>query len=41
MKEWATTDGAFDLIHFYHLIVRTLSDKTNQWVIETMRWWKK
>jgi len=41
MKEWATTDGAFNLIHFYHLIMRTLSDKTNQWVIETMNWWKK
>jgi len=36
MKEWATTNGEFNLIHFYHLIIKTLSDKTDYWVIETL-----
>jgi hypothetical protein len=41
MKQWGTTDESFNLIHFYHLIVKTLSNNTDQWVIETMDWWQR
>jgi len=41
MKEWGTTDGAFNLIRFYHLIIKTLSHETDPWVVQTMAWWNK
>ena len=41
MPQWGTKDGMFNLTHFYHLIVNTLSEKTNQWVIQMMDWWQK
>jgi hypothetical protein len=41
MKEWGTTDGTFNLIHFYYLIVKTLTGNTDEWVIETISWWKR
>ena len=41
MWQWGNVDGTFNLIHFYHLIVKTLSDRTDKWVIETMDWWQK
>jgi len=41
MKEWGTTDGAFNLVRFYHLIIKTLSHKTDQWVVQTINWWNK
>jgi hypothetical protein len=34
-------DGAFSLIHFYHLIIKTLSDSTDQWVVDTLKWWNR
>jgi hypothetical protein len=40
MKQWGVADGSFNLIHFYHLIVKTLSNDTDQWVTETMDWWQ-
>jgi len=33
--------GTFSLIHFYHLIVKTLLDNTLPWVAETMEWWQR
>jgi hypothetical protein len=41
MKQWGVADGSFSLIHFYHLIVKTLSNNTDQWVTETMDWWQR
>ena len=41
MNQWGTCDGTFSLIHFYHIIVKTLSDTTDEWVAETMKWWKR
>jgi len=41
MKEWGTTDGTFNLIHFYHLIVKTLTSDTDEWVLQTISWWKR
>ena len=41
MRQWANMDGAFNLIHFYHLIVKTLADSTDEWVTETMNWWQR
>jgi hypothetical protein len=41
MRQWGAFDGTFSLIHFYHLIVKTLSDNTEKWVAETMGWWQK
>jgi len=41
LPSWNPTDGAFSLIRFYHLIVKTLSDGTDPWVAETMGWWKR
>lgn len=33
--------GTFSLIHFYHVIVKTLSNGTLPWVVETMEWWQR
>ena len=33
--------GTFSLVHFYHVIVKTLSNSTLPWVIETMEWWQQ
>lgn len=41
MKQWGPTDGTFNLIQFYHLIIKTLSNGADQWVKETMDWWNK
>jgi hypothetical protein len=41
MKQWGVADGSFNLIHFHHLIVKTLSNNTDQWVTETMDWWQR
>jgi hypothetical protein len=41
MPVWDTVDGTFNLIHFYHLIVKTISDETDKWVAETMDWWQR
>jgi hypothetical protein len=41
MKQWGIADGSFNLIHFYHLIVKTLSNNTDKWVAETMDWWQR
>lgn len=41
MTEWGHQDGSFDLKHFYHIIVKVLSDDKNKWVKETMDWWQR
>ena len=41
MKCWANTDGTFNLIHFYYLIMKTLTDAKDDWVTETMNWWQR
>jgi len=41
MRQWGTADGTFNLTHFYHLIVKTISDEADQWVSETMSWWQR
>lgn len=41
MKQISDMDGSFSLTHFYHIILDTLSDSTDSWVIETMEWWQK
>ena len=41
LRSWGPSDGTFSLIRFYHLIVKTLSDDTDDWVAETMNWWKR
>jgi hypothetical protein len=41
MVEWGTSNGTFNLIHFYHLIIKTMSDGADQWVVETMDWWQR
>ena len=41
MKAWDPVDGTFNLTMFYHLIVKTLSDQTDPWVIDTLSWWKR
>ena len=41
MRHWANMDGTFNLIHFYHLILKTLMDPTDSWVAETMDWWQR
>jgi len=41
LPSWNHTDGAFSLIRFYHLIVKTLSDDTDPWVAETIGWWER
>jgi len=33
--------GTFSLIHFYHVIIKTLTNNTLPWVIETMAWWQR
>jgi len=38
---WGDTHDAFNLVHFYHLIVKTLSDDTDGWVAKTVSWWKR
>jgi len=38
---WGEAHGTFNLIHFYHLIVKTLSDDTNEWAVQTIAWWKR
>jgi hypothetical protein len=39
--EWGTTDGTFNFVHFYHLIIKTISNSNDEWVAETMDWWQK
>jgi hypothetical protein len=41
MGKWGTVDGTFNLIHFYHLIIKTTSNDADQWVTETMDWWQR
>jgi hypothetical protein len=41
LPSWGPTDGTFNLIRFYHLIVKTLSDDTDEWVTQTLSWWKR
>lgn len=41
MTTWGYKDGAFDLRHFYHIIVDTLSVSGSKWVKETMDWWQR
>jgi len=41
MRQWATVDGSFNLIHLYHLIIKTLSHDADLWVTDTMDWWNK
>jgi hypothetical protein len=41
MEEWGTVDGSFSLIHFYHLIVKSISDKADEWTASTMDWWQR
>lgn len=38
---WGEKDGTFSLIHFYHLIVKTLSNSGDQWVLDTLAWWQR
>ena len=38
---WGDSHDTFNLVHFYHLIVKTLSDDTDGWVTETIGWWKR
>ena len=38
---WGDKDGTFSLIHFYHLIVKTLSDSSDKWVVDTLAWWQR
>jgi hypothetical protein len=38
---WGDKDGTFSLIHFYHLIVKTLSNNEDQWVVDTLDWWQR
>lgn len=39
-KTWGAQDGTFNLIHFYHLIIQTLSDTEDKWVQDTLNWWQ-
>ena len=41
MGSWGDTDGTFNLIRFYHLIMKTLSDNADPWVTNTLDWWQK
>ena len=41
MEEWRASDGVFNLGHFYHIIVKTLSEKDDAWVTSTMDWWQR
>jgi len=41
LPSWGPIDGTFSLIHLYHLIVKTLSDNTDEWVAQTIGWWKR
>ena len=38
---WGEKDGTFSLIHFYHLIVKTLSNHEDQWALDTLAWWQR
>jgi hypothetical protein len=38
---WGEKDGTFSLIHFYHLIVKTLSNDEDQWALDTLAWWQR
>ena len=38
---WGDKDGTFNLIHFYHLIVKTLSDGSDKWAVDTLAWWQR
>ena len=39
--EWTDMVGTFSLVHFYHVIIKTLSNSTLPWVIKTMEWWQR
>jgi hypothetical protein len=41
MKQWDNADGTFNLIHLYHLIMKTISNNADRWVAETMDWWQR
>ena len=41
MTTWGDMDGTFSLIHFYHLIIKTLSNNEDPWVVDTLDWWQK
>ena len=41
MASWGDMDGTFSLIHFYRLILKTLSDEEDPWVVNTMNWWQR
>jgi hypothetical protein len=41
MKQWDNSDGTFNLTHLYHLIIKTISNSADQWVMETMDWWQR
>ena len=36
MEQWGPEDHDFNLIEFYHLIMLTLSQHSDPWVIEMM-----
>jgi hypothetical protein len=38
---WGEKDGTLSLIHFYHLIVKTLSNDGDPWVLDTLAWWQR
>ena len=38
---WGEKDGTFSLIHFYHLIIKILSNHEDQWVLDTLAWWQQ
>ena len=41
MEIWGEMDRTFSLVHFYHLIIKTLSDGEDPWVVETLGWWQR
>ena len=41
MPTWGEMDGTFSLVHFYHLIIKTLTDGKDPWVVETLSWWQR
>ena len=41
MPQWGDKDGTFLLGEFYHIIMDALLDLDDEWVAETLAWWRK
>lgn len=41
MPQWGDKDGTFLLGEFYHIVMDALLDLDDEWVAETLAWWRK